>query len=144
MSDTAVTLVEFLTARWDEDEARYREDAGDEAHQQWTIHQSGDLNEGYIVSEALDRLRDIAAKRKILAHHQRYLFTDVDQGIRASPACTVCCGSFNEAELDDDWRSVRDGTLHVNPAVYPCWTVRLLAEPFSDHPDYNPEWRTNA
>lgn len=56
-------------------------------------------------------LADIAAKRQILVLHHE------DQGF---------C-------IEDEYFPTRD--------PWPCVTVRLLAAPFADHPDFDPAWR---
>ena len=63
-------------------------------------------------------LADIAAKRAIL---------DLHGGLSACPVCI----SDREGRYPEDWRN--DQT--------PCQTVRLLAEPFADHLDYQATWR---
>jgi len=109
-------LIAFLRARLDEAEAAraYRLD-------QWTpeAHESycpGD--EGCICGRPAFVLADIAAKRAIL---------DLHGGLSACPVCI----SDREGRYPEDWRN--DQT--------PCQTVRLLAEPFADHLDYQATWR---
>ncbi|MEE2040073.1 DUF6221 family protein [Nocardiopsis sp. CT-R113] len=58
-------------------------------------------------------LREVAAKRAILAEHEN--------GFPGLDYCTSC----------------RYGH---EVAPWPCPTVRALAAPWSDHPDYNPQW----
>lgn len=54
-----------LRAALDEREGHYRESVGDEAYQEM-MATSGDLNEGYIIGEALRALAIIQAHREIL------------------------------------------------------------------------------
>jgi hypothetical protein len=62
-------------------------------------------------------LAECATKRQIIELHGLNDGTDW-------PVCLVCCDSAGyEAEL------------------YPCATLRLLAVPYADHPDYRQEWR---
>ncbi len=65
-------LAGWLAAQLDADEQTARETAGSEAHQQWALEQSGDLNEGALVSQAVFALADIAALRvaQRMAAHQ--------------------------------------------------------------------------
>lgn len=60
-------------------------------------------------------LADVAAKRAILAEHD-----DVH----------CCCGRTSRVWPDID----------SDPEVH-CPTVRLLAQPFADHPDFDPAWK---
>ena len=60
-------------------------------------------------------LAECAVKRAIVALHSS------EQGVRYG-YCEQC------------W----DGNM---PLPYPCPTLRMLAEPYDDHPDYNTEWR---
>jgi hypothetical protein len=128
-------LVAFLHARLDEDEQAARAAAG----APWTaddvpgcIHveawaraeQRALRGLGFVgsVEREPDRqhiarydparvLREVEAKRQILNLHRR----DSDYG--SDPICNVC--------------------LYTPP----CETVRVLALPYSDHPDYHEEWR---
>lgn len=59
-------------------------------------------------------LADVAAKRQIIEEHYN------DHGL-----CNVCA---DEPHYDATWRP------------YPCKTLRLLALPSADHPDYRKEW----
>lgn len=106
---TAPSIVEFLLARLAEAEESARSAAGDERHQQWALNESGDLNEGYIVAQALWRLADIEAKRRIIE--------ECDDEIRSSP-----------------WSGAVGQDLAEK-------TLRLLALPDDQYPDYQPEWR---
>ena len=67
-------------------------------------------------------LRDIEARRALVFEH-------ADEG----GDCRVCARPSNETnEL---------GYAFHEPLPYPCRTVRLLALPYADHPDYREEWR---
>jgi hypothetical protein len=66
-------------------------------------------------------LREVAAKRAILALHQ--------ECPEWRGTCETCLSDRREyAELwcPDDW---------------PCATLRALAAVYSDHPDYDSEWK---
>lgn len=131
-------IVEFLAARLNEDEQAAMA-ASLKGHKTWRT-EYGELGDYQIVDDA-DRLiveelvnmtgqaehialndpasvlRDVEAKRQIIqAHPMEHSkvsdFTD----------CAAC--------LDAD-----------SYLGYPCLTVRLLALPFADHPDYREEWR---
>lgn len=69
-------------------------------------------------ARTLHALREVEAKRAILAEHKPYEIVD------GYPVCGRCM------RLDDRWRFL--------PA--PCPTLRHLAAVWSDHPDFQPEW----
>lgn len=95
-----MTIVEFLTARLDEMEARYL--AEDERNMRYEF-------------------ADIAAKWAII---------DMHAVVARTGDCAVCLA----VELVwNDWEDVA--------AKHPCETLRLLAQPFAGHPDFNPTWR---
>ena len=116
---TDFTLTEFLTARFDEDEAKI----------------DGDWSDGYdlhIISEAMRNrmLAEIAAKRRIVSlfeeeRGRRDIYNrDYDSGeydfnendLRARLASNAHCRGLEEATL-----------AHV--------------QPYADHPDFREEWR---
>lgn len=66
-------------------------------------------------------LREIEAKRQVLDEHQ-----DVNDG-----SCGTC--------VDGQWGYPTHGGS--SPQRYPCRTLRLLALPYADRPDYREEWR---
>lgn len=69
-------------------------------------------------------LRDVEAKRALLAKHARGDFPfDPEDG----PG-------------DYSWTERCDGCHEVTP----CSTMRLLAAPFSDHADFDPSWSPEA
>jgi Family of unknown function (DUF6221) len=68
-------------------------------------------------------LREVEAKRQILAEHERRL------------TVPASCGRCFDATIDD---SKSAGTWM---APYPCRTLRLLAAVYADHPDYDPAWK---
>lgn len=111
------TLVEFLNARLDEDEKIGR------------MLQRSSLGEGRQVR----LLADVESKRAIVAAHGR----TVDDPYRDS----------------ENYIAERDGGIHYDcdqcyhdrdygsiPDKEPCLTLRLLAQPFRDHPDFDPAW----
>lgn len=103
------TLTEFLLARIAEDEVK--------------IH--GDWSEGrgmHIITEEMHgrMLAECEAKRRIVAEHGPLRFYGPDRPLR----CTTCA-----VWEEDDY----DGPPSVD---YPCLTLRALALPYADHPDY--------
>lgn len=65
-------------------------------------------------------LRECAAKRTILATHRPILDP---YGDPKGATCTMCADSGSNAQ------------------GFPCSTVRALAAVYSDHPDYQEEWK---
>jgi hypothetical protein len=65
-------------------------------------------------------LRDIEAKRRLVEFHHAKLIevVNADREERSGYWCAECDGE-----------------------AFPCRTLRLLALPFADHPDYRAEWR---
>jgi hypothetical protein len=78
--------------------------------------------------EAVTRgLRDVEAKRRLLAAHRRG--DDVDDYPVEWPPDPSCVGcGFNSFE--------ERTTAHIDN----CPVLRALAAPFADHPDYDPSW----
>jgi len=133
-------LTVFLAARLDEEETSAREAAdGDSGTwfmgDKWNIYRAEDeahFDENYqgdehrLVawgnvkpqSEHIARhdpsrvLREVAAKRAILAEHQESA---------SGGYCELCYYGYGGGS-------------------WPCPTVRALASVYSDHPDYDPEW----
>ncbi len=115
------TLVEFLRARLDEDEAA-----------------AGRLDGAYIEGEpspvpawALGVLADVAAKRRILAlHGQVECVNCEDAGRTPGTSCHIC--HHDEDTIPTEPKGLYDGT---------CFTIRALATVYADHPDYDEAWR---
>ena len=154
-----MTLVEFLTARLRDDEQVAR--ATDGASWRTTDDQddfSGDSligyttlrdDEGSPISDDRDGrlsaddlmhiarhdparvLRDVEAKRRIVAEH-----ASEDGHCRT---CTV--EDREDAPMGTDWDTEPEAIWVRRPVAYPCPTLRLLALPYADHPDYREEWR---
>lgn len=157
-----VTPVEFLTARYDEREAKAKaatpgpwQDSGtilagvlgaghqtvaacnssewDNQEYSYPASAEESANSAFIAAnDPAYVLADIAAKRAILELHEAVPYYGLDQRGRWLP-CTGepklwYCGSCQ----DDD--GIINGEL-------PCDTLRILAAPFADHPDYNPAWQ---
>lgn len=126
-------LVQFIRARLDEDEQSARAVGGRrQGEGSWTFEQSevraGDgtlvvkhtwAGEGVHIArhDPARTLREVAAKRRLLDLHQPGTQEYVDGDV-----CMVC-------------------TLQGDGPYYPCATLRLLALPYSDHPDYRDDWR---
>lgn len=147
-----MTLTEFLTARIDEDERRLDAPAFMEADSvrgpgwgdrgdcpicdkyQFEGTESATEDAWYEhVDQAHQRTRVLAeceAKRRIVEHHQygmgrRLVWPGVSE--EAYEVCSACY------ERSDDG--------YASNAKAPCMTLRLLALPFADHPDFDEAWR---
>lgn len=137
-----VSIVEFLTARLDEDAARLDRAAEAEAealrHDGMPDTTAQEIKDFWLDPETETEwprvLADIAAKRAILDVHKIYV-----EGKRESPNIKYSetwkpdVGCVN-CDWDNDCAAIEDNG-------YPCETVKLLASVYSDHPDYRQEWR---
>lgn len=110
-------LTTFLRARLDEDEQTastagpYDRDGGIE----WA--EVGAITEVLLIGA--DRvLAEVQAKRAIL---------DLHTCTCPNPNCTDC--------------DACSGQHHADPTPAPCETIKHLALPYADHPDYREEWR---
>ncbi|MGW1154489.1 DUF6221 family protein [Streptomyces rubiginosohelvolus] len=129
-------LVAFLKARLDDDAqvARRAGDSfrqigetgvivateGDRAEECASANWSG-VAEHIVRHDPARTLREVEAKRQLLDEHQ-----DVNDG-----SCGTC--------VDGKWGYPTHGG--GSPQSYPCRTLRLLALPYSDHPEYEEAWR---
>jgi hypothetical protein len=109
------TLAEFLLARYDEDEAS-------------TL--SGECrceDNGATRPDCGSRIiDDAAAKRRIVALHPT-TENVINPGYGPHVAAFGC-------ETCHDWDGITEGRGD-------CDTLRALAAPYSDHPDFDPSWR---
>lgn len=67
-------------------------------------------------------LAEIDAKRRLIALHAPEDWTDEQR-------CAVCQSDRSDYAEQD------------TPDMWPCATLRLLAAPYADHPDYDEAWR---
>jgi len=120
-------LAAFLAARLDEDETIARaagscdwyDDIDD------SVPLADERNHAWRFAPARV-LREVAAKRAILAAHRAHRY---EGPYPSTPTCTVCITErkgYQEEWDDDEW---------------PCATLRHLAAVYSDHPGYRQEWR---
>lgn len=126
--DAPPTLVEFLTARLDEErEVAEREYAYPSGTPRDWSHTAGDADSMLVSMFSPARvLAEVAAKRAIVDLH-----TPKD---RTGMYCCPVCVSW---EL---WVSQEPGeALPLDDA--PCATLRALALPYASHPDYRSEWK---
>jgi len=121
---TALTLADFLRARYDEREAKARADLAST----WAGHMLGlvgwrdapvhiyNAAQAHAIREAQGVLADVEAKRRIVDLHRPEVFED-------EPAESFC---------SHDQRT---------SGIWPCPTLRLLALPYDQHPDYDESCR---
>jgi len=149
---TALTIAEFLRARLNEAEQAAREAGADAwAHgggrtvswQRGSAHGFVAFVDIVPAGEHIARhdparvLRDIETKRRIIAEHVPWPERGHLTGIWAEPdpMCSVCVSMV----MDEDAGGNRFRDLRHE--AWPCPTLRLLALPHAEHPDYQPEWR---
>lgn len=106
-----MTITEFLEARLDERERELRRLVE-------SISKAAGVAfavEGGTVEWSVEReLADITAKRAVVALHRSNTEGDM---------CTMCTETGPEAQ------------------GWPCDTMHFLAQPYADHPDFDPAWR---
>lgn len=118
-------IVEFLTARLDEDAAV----AKDVRHDDWTDYDGWAELDQDVKAHAWRHdparvLREVAAKRAIVHMHgsEQVDYINGDGDSRDSVDCKTC----------DPGGS---------PNLWPCDTLKYLAAAYADHPDYDQSWR---
>lgn len=114
-------IVEFLNARLNEDVVIAF--MGEEwSAEDWEAAAGSGIVATHIARHDPARaLREVTAKRQILAAHPD------DEG-----QCERC--------LDSDGIWHENGRTIAYTAMYPCDTVRALAAVYADHPDYRTDW----
>jgi hypothetical protein len=145
-------LIEFLRARLAEDEVRANAAASallyvgeTEPEFDWTFGENEPegftvrtISEKRVARDVYDDtamhiarhdparvLREVEAKRRILAEHDHTTVHIWHDRSKDFEICTAC-GAGSDDQGCIPW---------------PCDTVKLLALPYSDHPDYNEAWR---
>lgn len=146
-----MTLVEFLCARLNEDEATAQAAGGDEwfgsadRARAWNTSLPafeifGEANTGehavHIARHDPARvLAEVEAKRRIIGEHYIWPERSHLTGVWAEP--DPMCGVCVSMQMDQDAGGNRFRDLeHV---AWPCPTLRLLALPYADHSDYRAE-----
>lgn len=146
-------LIAFLRARIDEDEAGARQAFAEhnDAEPQWSEIWSGAVQLGS--HEDVLLTHDAAVSRHIARHDPARELADVNSKRRILELHTGAhdCTEVYTGTYPDDWpQSAPWGSpggtwRHVIDEHFedtePCPTLRLLALPYADHPDYRDEWR---
>lgn len=121
----------FLTFRFDEDELAARlalEGAARSSGASLRCRAHSPAVAGHIARWSPDRvLAEVEAKRWEMIRHLRTPPIN-ESGLRY---CRVCLGSDTCDGYPDEWVQ----------QFWPCKTLRLLALPYADHPDYREEWK---
>jgi hypothetical protein len=121
------TLVDFLTARIDEDEAAALRAGPMPADRSWTA--------------AAGRVMDATSEREIVAGAAEGVIPHL---VRHDPAhvlalCEAHRGLIERAQVIEDQRAKNDPDAPSQPLGDD--TLRVLAEAWADHPDYDDAWR---
>jgi hypothetical protein len=134
-------LVEFLRARLDEDEQVAREAAE---------HGEGVYDSPMQATFWSPRvLAEVEAKRLIVERHRPISEPVEWPDDQTGKGEALVCSSCGNRDLDGwiNWRPLV-GEAGVFPdgvtppyVLAPCETLRLLALPYAEHPDYRQEWR---
>jgi hypothetical protein len=143
MTSSPPTLTAFLAARLDEDQ-QAAEQAATQGPASWYAVRDGASwrvddptmpvigwtdggHPGHLQAEHMARhdparaLAEVDAKRQIIEQHP-----DVNDG-----DCGTCVRGL--------WGYPTNGGSTIEP--WPCPTLRLLALPYADHPDYQQDWQ---
>jgi hypothetical protein len=135
-------LVAFIRARLDEDEqaarkaARFKYDRPTDApweKARLALGNSFELSSSAHIArhDPARVLREVEAKRRI-----------VDEHANEGGYCRICT---IEDRQENTLEGIRDDGPYMvtvqRPLLYPCPTLRLLALPYADCPDYRQEWK---
>lgn len=167
-SDTrTLTLVEFLTARLDEDEATARAAVDQERPgQSWqwvtnstdTVVAPGDLdeaqNEQNVSLRSVEEFptRDVGPLPAFLIGSAEEVHAEAGEHIARHDPARVLAEVDAKRRIIDEWQRhdlrVREvlaadlSPAHADERRNAVWSVlRLLALPYADHPDHRQEWR---
>lgn len=111
-------LVAFLHARYDEAEERYEGDAGsDDDERRAVLAERPNRPDVIVVHDAVHHLAEIAANRAIV---NRYANASGKADTEQDPA------------IREAWEVI-DSTLET--------VLCELAQPYIEHPDYEPKWK---
>jgi len=156
-----MTIVDFLMQRIAEDEASARAAVGNDGPPTWLpddadgvygvrpdvdwdevcqSHTYGVPNECEFnptacgISITDDQVLEHARARHIARHDPARVLADCEAKRRI----------VGLHERRPDWPDCQECGDRDDIKPWPCSTLRLLALPYADHPDYRPEWRTRA
>ncbi|MGW7525805.1 DUF6221 family protein [Streptomyces sp. NPDC054783] len=134
---TAVTLVRFLRARFQEEERVARDAIAGAPGAVWGVM----ADEIEQVLTSWDGRTTHTPMVQFGGDDPVQLLTHV---ARHDPARVLCELEAKQAQLDEH-RMMDDGTCRTcqqgQPPRSPCTTLRLLAVPYAGHPGYDDSWR---
>jgi hypothetical protein len=151
-----MTLVEFLTARWDEAEATARE----ADFEPWEVgptfgaldnrvyvRREGDpfdsIGTCVIACQVPNMPRFRANARHIAANDPAHVLADITAKRAILAEHAIKDNGAGKPDSRYCWTCYADRGYNADSSRYLAWcrTVRLLAVPFADHPDYDESWR---
>lgn len=134
--ERAVTLVDFLLARIAEDEAKARA----ATPSPWLPHDQGWVDAGgeWIICAPYHGL-DISDQDA--EHVTRWQPARVLAECDARRRIVELHGFDFAVPIDADSSWEEDTVCRADQAEWPCDTLRLLALPYADHPEYDEAWR---
>jgi uncharacterized protein YlaI len=130
-------LAAFLKARLDEDERTARAAIRDDPGHMFMKHSQPQEIAHIARHDPARVLRDVEAKRRIIDEHEPY--EDITGYINNEPIRAMLCPTCVYIGDDETPDGDRIGVLEHDDA--PCATLRLLALPYDQHPEYQMEWR---
>lgn len=116
-------IVEFLLARIAEDEEVAQSAHDAYGRMTWAGRSGAPVNELIVRFHPTRLLAECAAKRAILAIHETYTWA----------GRKVTFDYCSECQVDDG--------IITGPG--PCTTQLALAQPYAEHPDFDPAWRAS-
>ena len=130
-----MTIVEFLEARISEDKALARSASPGPWH---VDAESTEVLavDGIVVADGF--ALSGPQTRATTAHIARH------DSARVLAECEAKRRIVGLHESRPDWPDCQECGDRDYTKPWPCSTLRLLALPYADHPDYRPEWRTRA
>jgi hypothetical protein len=140
-------LVAFLNARLDEDEATAKAciEAKREPWQEWEWEDQAPADIAHYGRHGPARvLREVDAKRKILAGHQIHSEPETRTMQHIDRRWNTGTVEHQETGRLSWWCGTCDQDRdygHIGGPEEGCPTIRALAAVYSDHPDYLEEWR---
>lgn len=140
-----MTIVEFLRARLDEDEAAARR-----VHQPYRLYACNDgcieepIRNDELFGEHQGEYEQEDGEDALPNHHNSWaLIYDPARVLREVEAKRAMVGLHDQG--GERWEGFPRADKQVPYCLHdqqaaPCPMIRLLAQPFADHPDYDPAW----
>lgn len=129
-------LVQFLRDRLNEDEQTARRVPPNQAPTELRALISRAGGEPYLAIDSARVLREVEAKRQLLDASNVDCSSGCIRDHTFSGSCALrWMGPLNETD-GELWARNEDGHKVPAPPVTAEWTLRLLATPYSEHPDH--------